>query len=143
VTDREHHEIQVWSPEGDLLTQFGSSAGLFRPTGIAYDQVGDQIVVSDKDNHRIVIFSCCSGQLLKTFGSRGHRDGQFLYPWGVAVSPDGTRLAVADSRNHRVQLFSMKDGAFLAKYTCPDPKKFKLQFDYPRGLSFDLTGMYV
>ena len=86
--------IKIFGAEGQGPGQ------LWRPTGIAVDEVGSRLIVTDKDNHRVVIFTL-EGNFVSCFGKKGHQNGEFNYPWGVAVSPDGEIIAVADSRNHR------------------------------------------
>jgi len=147
VADREKHEILVFGPDGEFITRFGrrgrANGEFFRPTALAYDPVGDRILVSDKDNHRIQIFTA-QGEFLSTFGSRGGQPGQFLFPWGIAVSGDGAFIAVADSRNHRIQLFT-SEGRFIRQFRVTSGfncKEFKSKFDYPRGIAFSLTGKF-
>jgi tripartite motif-containing protein 71 len=139
VADREHHEVLVFSPDGELEFTFGKlgpgPGEFFRPTSIAHDPKNNRILVSDKDNHRIQIFNN-KGEYLSSFGRRGYRVGQFSYPWGLGVSKSGEMIAVADTRNHRVQLFD-EQGTFLRQW----PLKInKSEFDHPRGIAFDLNG---
>ena len=47
---------------------------------------------------------------IKSFGSKGHDDGQFLYPTGVAVDQDDDSIFVVDG-NKRIQKFT-SDGMF-------------------------------
>lgn len=145
MADREKHQVMVFSPDGEFNFQFGgrghAPGKFFRPTALAYDPVRDRILVSDKDNHRIQIFNS-RGQFLSTFGSRGHQAGEFMFPWGIAVSRDCALIAVADSRNHRIQLFDA-DGNFVRQFqvnTGWKSKDYKTKFDYPRGITFNLTG---
>uniref|UniRef100_A0A183DH88 LAM_G_DOMAIN domain-containing protein n=1 Tax=Gongylonema pulchrum TaxID=637853 RepID=A0A183DH88_9BILA len=62
----------------------------------------NEIVVADKDNHRVQVFSERGDFLLK-FGERGRTAGLFNYPWGVAVNSHN-QIAVSDTRNHRIQV---------------------------------------
>lgn len=64
----------------------------------------NEIVVADKDNHRIQVFNE-KGEFLLKFGERGRTPGMFNYPWGVAVNAYN-QIAVSDTRNHRVQVLS-------------------------------------
>jgi tripartite motif-containing protein 71 len=115
-----------------------------------------RLVVTDKDNHRmqiftldglllnvIVYFCICflqylyfdhhtSGEFILKFGEKGSGNGQFLYPWDVATNSKN-QILVSDTRNHRLQLFSPL-GDFLAKYGF-DGQLWK-HFDSPRGVSF-------
>lgn len=133
MTDLEHHEILIYTPEGDLLHSFGglgSGAGKFnRPNGIAHDAVGDRFFVTDKNNHRVQAFTS-EGKFLFAFGRRGYLDGQLRYPSGIAVCRTNGNIAVADSRNRRIQLFT-STGQFITKI---------VGMDYPRGVAFSLNG---
>jgi len=140
VTDREQHQVLVYSHDGTPAFAFGThgrNTGEFRrPCGIAFDVVLDRLYVTDKDNHRIQVFNSV-GVFLFTFGMRGRKSGQFAFPWGIDVNRVGTLIVVADSRNHRLQIFD-EHGTFLRKIA--DRGVF---FDYPRGVAFDPSGQYV
>jgi len=141
VTDREHHQVLIYSADGTLTSSFGdfgSRTGQFkRPTGITFDSIKDRLYVTDKDNHRVQIFTS-TGSFIYCFGRRGKLCGQFNFPWGISVSKCGEMLVVADSRNHRLQLFNADDGQFLRKFS-----DCGTYFDYPRGVDFDATGKYI
>jgi tripartite motif-containing protein 71 len=47
-----------------------------------------RIIVADKDNHRIQVFTF-DGTFLFKFGEKGTKNGQFNYPWDLAVNADG------------------------------------------------------
>ena len=48
-----------------------------------------------------------SGEKLRSFGTYGSGQGQFLSPSGVAVDGEGN-IMVVDNRNHRAQKFSVE-----------------------------------
>ena len=52
-----------------------------------------------------------SGDKLRSFGTEGSGQGQFMRPGGVVVDGEGNIL-VADNKNHRIQKFTAK-GQFL------------------------------
>uniref|UniRef100_A0A8C0UKW3 Tripartite motif-containing protein 71 n=1 Tax=Cyanistes caeruleus TaxID=156563 RepID=A0A8C0UKW3_CYACU len=133
----------------------GSRPGQFdRPAGVACDS-SRRIVVADKDNHRIQIFTF-EGQFILKFGEKGTKNGQFNYPWDVAVNAEGKilvsdtrnhlavdqegRIIVADSRNHRVQIFE-SNGSFLCKFGTQG-SGFG-QMDRPSGIAVTPDGMIV
>ena len=62
---------------------------------------GGEIIVADKDKHRICVFSPDGATLIKIWGSRGTTAGEFQYPNVLAVS--GSYLYVMDKT--RVQVF--------------------------------------
>lgn len=106
----ENDRIQVFSPEGKWLRQWGGHGyepGEFlRPRALAIDE-NDTLYVADSCNHRIQVFDT-QGNLLKVWGTRGTAPGQMSYPFDIALGPDGD-LYVCEYGNSRVQKFS-KDG---------------------------------
>jgi DNA-binding beta-propeller fold protein YncE len=147
VTDREAHEVIALHPAagGQILFRAGRKPGsqfesFCRPTGIVCDSVNRRLVICDKDHNRIV-FMTLDGYFISAFGRKGHENGEFEYPWDVDVSPSGDLIAVSDSRNHRIQMFD-RFGNYLRKFSVYETKPFdyKLEFDYPRGITFDSEG---
>ena len=98
--------IQVFDPRGRFMFNFGRKGSqdgeLMRPTGVAVGHDGN-IIVADRDNHRIQVFSS-EGRFVTKFGTKGDGDGQLNDPHGLALTPEGN-IIVADFRNNRVQLF--------------------------------------
>ncbi|XP_035705945.1 E3 ubiquitin-protein ligase TRIM71-like isoform X1 [Folsomia candida] len=126
----------------DLRMKFPCNQ-LSRPTGLVLDYANKRLIICDKDNHRVCIYSL-EGQYISSFGRRGHGPGEFQYPWDVDVSPNGNLIAISDSRNHRVQVFD-RFGNFLAKFSVfeQNPYQYKQHFDYPRGVSFSKDGRHI
>jgi tripartite motif-containing protein 71 len=77
---------------------------------------GNEVFVTDAGTppigHRVQVFDR-RGTFLRTWGSFGSGDGQFMFPVGVAVQ--GDEVYVADSANFRVQVFD-RNGTFLRKF---------------------------
>ena len=110
----ENDRIQVFSPEGKWLRQWGGHGyepGEFlKPRALAIDE-RDQLYVADSCNHRIQVFDT-QGKLLNSWGSRGDALGQMSYPYDLAIGRD-RYLYVCEYGNHRVQKFTL-DGKALA-----------------------------
>jgi DNA-binding beta-propeller fold protein YncE len=104
----ENDRIQVFSPEGAWLRQWGGHGlepGQFmRPRALAIDD-DERIYVADSCNHRIQVFDT-AGKLLKVWGTRGSAPGELSYPYDLAIGPDHS-LYVCEYGNHRVQKFSL------------------------------------
>jgi len=104
----ENDRIQVFSPEGRWLRQWGGHGyepGEFlRPRALAIDEK-DRIFVADSCNHRIQVFDT-QGKLLDSWGSRGERLGEMSYPYDLSIGPDRC-LYVCEYGNHRVQKFTL------------------------------------
>jgi DNA-binding beta-propeller fold protein YncE len=110
----ENDRIQVFSPEGKWLRQWGGHGyepGEFlRPRALAIDEQ-DRLYVADSCNHRIQVFDT-QGKLLDSWGTRGDRLGQMSYPYDLAIGSD-LCLYVCEYGNSRVQKFTL-DGKPLA-----------------------------
>lgn len=109
----ENDRIQVFSPEGKWLRQWGGHGyepGEFmKPRALVIDE-NDQLYVADSCNHRIQVFDT-QGKLLRMWGRRGEAPGEMAFPYDIALAPDGT-LYVCEYGNHRIQKFT-KDGKSL------------------------------
>jgi len=105
----ENDRIQVFSPEGKWLRQWGGhgyEAGEFlRPRALAID-AQERLYVADSCNHRIQVFDT-QGKLLRVWGKRGTKRGEMSYPYDLAIGPDNA-LYVCEYANHRVQKFTLE-----------------------------------
>ena len=126
VAQKLNHDVVIYSPDGNQLgalkrdhpSRLQSIGGLNRPTGLAIDSTG-RIILTDKDNHRVVVFDS-SSNVVETFGGKGDGDLCFNYPHGVASNYKDD-IIVADSRNDRVVVYS-KEFEFIRKVLCPNPR---------------------
>jgi DNA-binding beta-propeller fold protein YncE len=104
----ENDRIQVFSPEGKWLRQWGGHGyelGEFlRPRALAIDDQ-DHIYVADSTNNRIQVFDT-QGKLLNHWGGKGEGSGELYYPFDLAIGPDKC-LYVCEYGNSRVQKFSL------------------------------------
>jgi len=120
-----------------LTNKFGSrgtTPGKFnRPWDVA--TVGSVIIVADRDNHCIQVFSL-EGVLITSFGGYGTGQGQFNCPMGVATNRNGD-IVVADCYNNRVQVFS-SEGKFLRSFGSQGTKES--QFHYPNDVATTKEG---
>jgi sugar lactone lactonase YvrE len=102
------HFVEKWSPEGTLLTTWGTNGsgdGQFSaetagsgPRGIAVDAEGN-VWVTDPENNRVQKFDANGTFLLSLSGDGAH---DFLWPFSVGIDGRGT-LFVVDGAG---QLFS-------------------------------------
>ena len=104
-----HHVAVKKSPDKKLGTPIRTIDLLNKPYGIALNQSGEVVVTSSAYNC-VSVFSQ-SGDKLRSFGTEGSGQGQFMNPSGVAVDGEGNIL-VADNGNHRIQKFTA-EGQFL------------------------------
>lgn len=113
VADTHYHRVLRYSPDGELLGEFGSEGrgpGQFiYPTGIAVEPDGTLYVSEFGGNDRVQVFTP-EGKLLRAWGRYGDADGEFKRPQALALA--GDVLYVADAANHRIQAFS-REGRFM------------------------------
>jgi len=136
IADRSNNRIQLLDYDSktqqiNVINVFGSGPGtrpgMFdRPAGICINLSLGHIIVADKDNHRIQVFSL-TGRYLFKFGEKGSRIGFFNYPWDLDCCAHTHQIAVSDTRNRRIQLFTPY-GQYI--------NHFSLLLDSPRGVTF-------
>lgn len=129
VVDNGNHRIQVFTPTGEYLTEFGSQGtreGQLRfPSDLVFAPNGN-IYVSDSLNHRIQVFDP-EFNFLFMWGEKGFDDGQMNAPRGMAINSKN-ELIVADELNGRIQVFDL-EGRFLRKWGelgMDEPGKFNV-----------------
>ncbi len=134
ITDRDHHTVRKFTPDGVLLMTLGTplspsdtgatgadfrtivdAAGPFNcPTNLAIAADGDLYVSDGYANARVHRFSA-TGELKQSWGGVGAGPGEFNLVHGIAISADG-RVFVCDREHDRVQIFSL-DGEYLAQWS--------------------------
>src|SRR5262249_20931892 len=93
----------------------GDTPGRFdRPTDVAGARTGEFYVTDGYGNSRVLKYDR-TGKLLKEWGTKGTRPGQFDLPHAICLDAKG-RGYVGDRENNRVQLFD-GDGKFLDQWT--------------------------
>lgn len=121
--------VQVKSDKiGHQIHEFG---GVSKPWGIIINHK-NELIVTEHDKHCVSVFTP-RGKKLRSFGSKGSREGQFNNPRGVAVDNEDNIL-VADYKNNRIQKFRA-DGSFLA--AVGNKGNGRLQFKGPKGIAFN------
>ena len=129
--------ISAKSPVEKLGTPILTLRGVRGPWGVAINQRGE-VIVAEYDGDCVSVFSP-SGEKLRTFGTRGSGQGQFLCPRGVAVD-DEWNILVADSGNHRIQKFT-PEGQFLTAVGTQG--KGPLQFNFPTDIVLNAANKKV
>ena len=120
-------------------TQLGSPVRvvkqLNRPYGIACNSRGEMIV-SERGGQQVSVFDV-GGRKIWTFGSRGDRPEQMIYPAGVAVD-DTDNIYV--SSKHKLQKFT-SSGELIKCIGRRGSKE--AEFDDPRGVTIHSNQVYV
>jgi DNA-binding beta-propeller fold protein YncE len=135
--------VHEFAPDGTLVRDFGTTAGLDFPNGIAVDDAGN-VYVSDTNAGRLLVFDA-SGTQIGVVG-RGPGAGELGLPVGIAI--DGSdRVFVVDSVAHDVQIYDVitageRSPEFLTSFGSEGTADGG--FEYPNGVSVDGHGrVYV
>ena len=111
VADTKNHRIQIFSAEGEYLSQFGEEGSLDHqlndPYGLSLDSDGN-IIVADTANKLIKIFSP-SGKFLRKLGGEGTLN------FASHCIQQGQYLLVSDNGDHCIKIFDLK-GNYLYKF---------------------------
>ena len=148
VADTGNHRIVVFSPDGQMLTtwgSFGDQPGQFNePWDVAIGPDGS-VYVADTWNHRIQKFTP-EGEFITAWGGFVSTDGQlgqmgvFWGPRAIAFTQDGN-LLVTDTGNKRVQVFT-PEGQPVTQFGGAGVEEG--YFDEPVGVAVDGEGaIYV
>ncbi|KAK8781286.1 hypothetical protein V5799_017377 [Amblyomma americanum] len=82
-----------------------------RPSGVAVSPWSSEIFVVSMDNHKVFTFDSTTGKFLRSFGSRGQQEGEFLCPFGIALSQIDQEILITDKWKHCIHVFD-RDGNF-------------------------------
>ncbi len=110
VSDSARGAIFVFDKDERYVTAMGLEN--MRPTGI--DVFGDEVFVCDFTAQGVHVFDRHTGEHLRTFGSPGDGEGEFVRPLGLGISATGT-VYVSDVIQCRVQRFSPR-GDYLGDF---------------------------
>ena len=108
---------------------------LLNPSGVAI--INNQVFIGDCLNHRVVVFSS-DLEFIRSFGTKGHGDGQFNYPECIAQDEEG-RLWITDFFNDRLCIFT-EDGEYQQAVMKPVDKG---KLNSPSGIACDSGYVYV
>jgi DNA-binding beta-propeller fold protein YncE len=139
VVDSELAQLFQIRAGAEIATPLFPQLKLAQPTGIAYDASTQRLYIADTAKHHIVVLSA-TGEVIKTFGQRGHGDGEFNFPTYLWLDAKH-RLFVTDSLNFRIQIFD-QDGNYLGKFGQHGDGSGNLS--RPKGVAVDGSGhVYV
>ena len=110
-------------------------SGLNGPYGVVVSK-NEEIIVAENDANCITILNK-EGKKVKSFGTRGTKEGQFTNPRGVTISQDG-HILVTD--NHRLQKLTF-EGDCVKSVGSSKTGNGPLQFNGPTGITvYPTTG---
>jgi DNA-binding beta-propeller fold protein YncE len=128
--------VQAFDRDARWLGTFAPRLDLHSPLDLAIAPDSGNVAIADTLHHRVALLDG-AGNLIRTLGSLGSRNGDLNGPASVAFGPDGSRLFVADAGNARVQVYSQGGrvlGGFGGYGTRPG------QFLRPRCVRLDNEG---
>lgn len=140
VTDIVHRKVFVHDSSGRLVSSIPHGSGaddcLRCPEYVSVN-VNDDVIVSDFEQHCVVIFDKFGRFVARYGGERGETGvGRLKVPCGVCVSPEGD-IFVADYNNRRIVRLTM-NGRLRCHYATNDAQLVK-----PQALTIDRRGQLV
>ena len=128
--------LRVRDREGNVVEQLERKIRSLplhlRPVDVAIG-LDDQIMVLDSSKENQVVILSKEGEFVRSFGSEGSQEGQFLEPHGLAVDGEG-RIFISDTFNHRIQVFN-ENGSFLFSFGSRGSSEG--EFHKPFGIAID------
>ena len=112
-------------------------AGVNKPVGAAFNSHGE-MYVTERSNHQVAVFDSI-GKRISTFGSEGHRPGQFLFPCYIAIDTNDNIYVTSD---HKLQKFS-RNGEFVKSVGRDTAGSKPGEFKYPRGVKVYQNQVYM
>ena len=113
VADTYAHDIKVFDADGVLIATLGRRGegdGEFNfPTHLAF--ADGELYVTDTMNNRVQVIDAASGQMRRSFGSRGLYIGNLVRPKGIAVDTE-RNVYVIESYYDHLLVFN-RNGEFL------------------------------
>lgn len=134
VADTWLKKVFLLDREGGLI-RIAAQEGLERPAGLAYATATERLYVADSASDRITVYGP-AGNLMRSRGKGGNRDGEFNHPTHLALDPSGA-LLVTDALNFRIQAFD-REGGFLWKFGRHGDGSGDLAA--PKGIAVDREG---
>ncbi|GAB4548794.1 MAG: hypothetical protein OHK0023_12420 [Anaerolineae bacterium] len=124
VADTWHHRVQVFNPDGTVLSvwgnfeQFdanvtGSSTGFYGPRDIKVDSQG-RIYVADTGNKRVRVYDA-QGTLIRDIGKSGGDVGSLYEPVGMAINERTNEIFIASTWAKRIDVYTL-DGLYVRSW---------------------------
>jgi len=133
VADTVRAAVIVYGRDDAYVTQFKHED--FKPTALAIYK--DELFASNMATGKVEVLDRHNGKLLRTIGTPGRGQGQFMAPLGLAVDASGN-VFVGDMLGCKVQKFS-HDGKFLMSMGSLGDRPGS--FTRPKHLAVDAEGI--
>uniref|UniRef100_A0A8C6SYD9 RING-type E3 ubiquitin transferase n=1 Tax=Neogobius melanostomus TaxID=47308 RepID=A0A8C6SYD9_9GOBI len=112
-----------------LSATLGGWGTLVNPVGLAVLGSSGTIVIVHDEDHRVVVVSS-KGNMLNSFGNKGHATGEICYPLDVAVCPLG-HVVVTDGGDRAVKIYTSRGTHIVT---------IRASFQLPWGVDTDSNG---
>ena len=128
-----------------ILGTFVSRVGIdvSSPYGIAFDAESDgdtdSVYIAETAKGCITVYDINTKQRVKTIGSKGNQQGQFVNIFGLCV--DDRCVYAVDNGLHRIAVFDKKSGAFITMFGSNGTQHG--EFSNPFGICCENNYLYV
>jgi DNA-binding beta-propeller fold protein YncE len=132
VPDTHNSRVLEYTPEGELLDQWGSYGNgpdqFIYPTGLAMGPGGEYFLSEYGDGaERVHVFDA-NRKFLRQWGSHGEAQGQFNRAMAIGIN-SANEIVVADTANHRVACFT-PEGQWIRSIGAPGTEPGQLKFPH-------------
>lgn len=135
VADRDRRQVLAYAAQDHrFLGAYGDPETLL-PTDVVVR--GEQLYVSDIQDHEIEVYDRHSGERTGTLGEEGSGPGELKYPSFLATGPDGA-IYVTDTMNFRIQKLS-PEGTHLMSFS--KAGDYSGSVTRPKGIAVDPQGL--
>lgn len=139
IADARNGRVQLFTEEGGFVRQIRLPSLNNRPADpvdVAVTPSQQRCIVTDNDNHRLLVVDLPSGEIAATFGEKGTESLQFRYPFLTALDRDAN-LYVVDVINTRLQVIGPTGNFrnYIGGWGVA-----KGQFFRPKGVALDAAG---
>jgi len=101
----------------------------------------DFFIITDHNNHRVVMCDQDGKLLRKIGGGYGELPGELSCPSFIALNHN--EILISDEGNHRVQVFDARDGKLLRKFGTGSAGKSRGDLANPTGMTIMGSYLYV
>ncbi len=135
VADAERKQVVVFGPD-DAYVRSLSVPTPCRPVDVAIWE-NELYVLDNDDTCQVVVLNRQTGEVLRTFGSKGVEPGQFRIPNSICFDSEGS-LYISDTLNWRIQKLTREGEPVWTRGTAG---RMIGQFGRPRGLRVGPDGI--
>ena len=133
ITDTIRSVILVYDKDNNFVRLIGDGH-TYKPSDVLV--VNDKLFVTDLQHHKIHVLDKKTGDMVRSFGKPGSKNGELFYPTNLAKGPDGN-IFVSETGNFRVQEFS-EYGDYVRTYGKVGTGLGN--FARPKGIDIDKDG---